>query len=752
VALTLAGCGADEAVNPLGGAGGSAGSSGDGGAAGGASGEGGAGGTAGSGGDGGAGGAQGGMSFVEAGRYPAPVGAGNEAVAQDDMNGDGVPDLVVLNALNTGFEARFHPFISIQIGDGDGTFQRIDAPLPGNYYVRAFATADVNGDGVRDVIVGTLADSQEVAAVLLGNGDGTLQPAVPYDSLYSPYSVAPADIDGDGDIDLVLGSSSDRIVLLRGNGDGTFQPPVFVDVAGSNGLVAVAVGDLDGDDLLDIVAADRTMNQLRVLQGTGGGAFQVLPPVPAQRSTSIALGDLTGDGRPEVLLGAGYGSTGIGVLLNDGSGALQGFTAYPAGQAPSAPRVADVDGDGAADVVAVSRVDSAAYVLRNAGGGALEPAIAHPGGDGGVGAEVADFNGDAAADLAIVNQEPGLVVLPGQGGGAFGAPIEQRLGAGARAVTLADLDGDGASDIAFASRFRSSVNVLRGIGAGAFAPAVGYPVDSDPFKLVAGHFDAGATVDLAAGVASDCYPCPGVEMLAGDGDGALLPPVVWAEDIFLDIAAGDFNGDGLTDVAAAVNGDGLLANLLLAQGDGTASLGDLPRVATVLAAGDFDGDGFQDLAAAEFGLGFLLRGNGDGTFQEPPQFNFEDRADQRATGDFNSDGYLDYVGAGSKLGLALSTGDGVTFTRVSFHLNLGPLGSPAPADFDGDGWLDLALIAGDRVVVLWNARGTFVAGPLLTPGGASSVAAGDLDGDGRPDLAVTSYVRNDVAILLNKTM
>lgn len=751
VVLALAGCGADEGARPQGGVGGSAGSGGDGGAAG----EGGAGGSVGSSGEGGAGGGvQGGMSFVVAGTYPAPVGAGNVAIAQDDMNGDGVPDLIVLNAFSATsfiYEQQFLHFVSVQLGAGDGTFQRIDALLPTNYQARTIATADVNGDGARDVVMTAYVESHYVAAVLLGNGDGALQPAVPYNVPFRPHSVAPADLDGDGDIDLVLGTVTNRLGLLWGNGDGTFQPSLFIDVVGSNNLEAVAAGDLDGDALVDVVAADRTLDQVRVLKGTVGGALQVLPPVPAQRSASIALGDLTGDGRPEVLLGTAEGSTGMGVLLNDGSGALQGFTAYPAGQEPVAPRVADVDGDGAADVVAISPVDSAAYVLRNAGGGALEPAVAHPGGDGAVGAAAADFDGDAAIDLAIVNQDPGLIVLPGAGDGAFGAPIEQHLGAGAWAVTLADLDGDGALEVAFASRSRSSVHVLRGAGDGAFAPAVRYPVEGDPSKLIAGYFDAGATVDLVAGGIPSGAPWVGVEMLAGAGDGTLLPPVLWTDYGMSDVSAGDFNGDGLTDVAAAVNGESVAGRVLFAQGDGTASLAILTRSATVVAAGDFDGDGVQDLATSSYGIAFLLRGNGDGTFEPLPQVELEDPVSQRATGDFNNDGHLDYVGTGFRLGLALSMGDGETFSRSSLNLNLGLLGSPAPADFDGDGWLDLALIAGDKVAILWNARGTFAAGPLLSPGiGASSVAAGDLDGDGRPDLAVTHHVSNNVAILLNK--
>jgi len=166
--------------------------------------------------------------------------AGINSLAAADFNHDGKLDLVVATAAGTG----------VMLGKGDGTFQPIVSPQPSQ--AGALLVADFNGDGLPDVAgFGNTAPQTGVASIYLGNGDGTLQPAV--NSVNSaPYYLsraAAADLNGDGKIDLVI-TGVDSFFVLYGKGDGTFAQPARYD-AGANPMTVVA-GDFNGDGTLDL--------------------------------------------------------------------------------------------------------------------------------------------------------------------------------------------------------------------------------------------------------------------------------------------------------------------------------------------------------------------------------------------------------------------------------------------------------------------------------------------------------------------
>src|SRR5438067_7362561 len=149
------------------------------------------------------------------------VGSGPYSVAAGDLNGDGRLDLVVANSLaNT---------VSVLLGNGDGTFQSarsFDAGLgSGPIWV---LIVDVNGDGKRDILLAN--QSRNAVGVLLGNGDGTFQPPMNFDTAGNlPESIAVGDFNGDGKLDVAVAHFySTNVTLLLGNGDGTFQPAYVV--------------------------------------------------------------------------------------------------------------------------------------------------------------------------------------------------------------------------------------------------------------------------------------------------------------------------------------------------------------------------------------------------------------------------------------------------------------------------------------------------------------------------------------------
>ncbi len=309
-------------------------------------------------------------------------GGAFRAVAVADLNGDGKRDLVVANhtsntvgvLLGNGdgtFQpvATFNPggqspsaiaIAAVLLGNGDGTFQSavIVSSNPGGG--NDVAVADVNRDGIPDVIFGTGCGAGCVG-VLLGNGDGTFQPAATYGTgtVYAPASVAVADVNGDGKLDLLTANfQANTVSVLLGKGDGTFNPAVTY---GSGGFQAnsIAVADVNGDHKPDLVVANCGTNKcaeegfVAVLLGNGDGTFQpaVTYDSGGQAAFGVATADVDGDGKPDMLAANAFSNT-VGLLLGNGDGTFRSALTYSSGGLVPAPVVvADLNGDGRPDLV-----------------------------------------------------------------------------------------------------------------------------------------------------------------------------------------------------------------------------------------------------------------------------------------------------------------------------------------------------------------------------------------------------------------
>jgi hypothetical protein len=265
-----------------------------------------------------------------------------------------------------------------------------------------------------------------------------------------------------------------------------------------------------------------------------------------------------------------------------------------------------------------------------------------------------------------------------------------------------------------------------------------------------------------------------VSVLSGIGNGSFFTPAPYTVGSNLTaLTVGDFNNDGLTDIAATNAGGNGSDNvsLLLGNGDGTFqnavsyAVGNSPTAVTV---GDFNGDGNADLAVtngADNTVTILL-GNGDGTFQVAATYATGYTPASVVAGDFNGDGNLDLAVANScgsdptcqhngTISVFLSNGNGTFQPAVSHAAGKDPL-SVAVGDFDGDGNLDLAVAnkLDNTVSILWgNGDGTFqdTGLTLTTDSGPDSVIVGDFNGDGQPDLAVANRGTNDVSVFLNSS-
>jgi hypothetical protein len=262
-------------------------------------------------------------SFGEAVSYSS--GTAPVHVVVEDFNRDGIPDLAVANVGN--FEAAFQGgTVAVLLGNGDGTFQAAVSYAAG-LAPESVGVGDFNGDGLLDLVVtngGNLTnDGQDSSvAILLGNGDGTFQQAVPYTAGIGPESVRVATFKGDGILDLaVTNLLSNDVCVLLGKGDGTFQaaaryalgPMIILDSPAN-----LAVGDFNADGIPDFAAA--FAGGVRLFLGNGDGTFQT-PPISHLAgigALSVVVGDFNHDGWPDLAVVNAY-SNDVSILLNDGN-------------------------------------------------------------------------------------------------------------------------------------------------------------------------------------------------------------------------------------------------------------------------------------------------------------------------------------------------------------------------------------------------------------------------------------------------
>ncbi len=233
----------------------------------------------------------------------------NYFVATGDFNGDGRPDIVVIDP----------PHISLLLGNGDGTF---GPPSDNDSFLGAIwmAVADFNNDHKPDVLVTGKFGTSYTIGVLLGNGDGSLQNATTQLAQYVPASVAAGDLNRDGKMDAVLGYDLGGIAVLLGNGDGTLQPPTIYNTTGLGGG-QVVVHDLNLDGKVDVAVPSSLGYQngpagVDVFWGNGDGTFQPAQLFESNVSGTPMVGDLNGDRLPDLALGNSlYGAV---TLLNTG--------------------------------------------------------------------------------------------------------------------------------------------------------------------------------------------------------------------------------------------------------------------------------------------------------------------------------------------------------------------------------------------------------------------------------------------------
>jgi len=297
-------------------------------------------------------------TFAAAVNYSTGSGSKPLAVAVGDLNGDGKQDLAVA----LGDKAA----VAILIGKGDGTFGAASAVATAAsalYFPLALTITDLNHDGRLDIAT---ANSALGASVLLGNGDGSFQPFKQLGTSKGPTWIAAGDFNNDGIVDLAVTTTSNTVDILLGNGDGTFQAFDPVELSSGMNPESVSVADLDGDGNLDLVVACYGANAVGVLLGNGDGSFLPIELYAAGAGPiSVTTADLNMDGVPDLVV-TNLTANSLSLFEGNGDGTFLPLPGYSttSGSQPAASLVADLNADGTPEIISVLYGSSALYVLQ----------------------------------------------------------------------------------------------------------------------------------------------------------------------------------------------------------------------------------------------------------------------------------------------------------------------------------------------------------------------------------------------------
>ncbi len=600
------------------------------------------------------------------------IGQDVNSVFFADFNGDHLPDLAVAYDGAAGAGG-----IAILLNKGGGAFSNpvtYATGIPATH----FAVLDFNHDGHLDIAAAALGGS---VAVILGKGDGTFGPPVTYPAPQSSgQSITAADVDGDGNPDLIVGGATG---VLLGNGDGTFRPGTPLPAGAASSYVWVyAAGDLNGDGKIDLVYAD-IQNQVVVpLFGKGNGAFAAGQAYAvSQLPDSLILTDYNNDGRLDIvngtgnagLLGPGDQSGNIDILLNNGDGTFQGAPAYFALATPQSQSLGSTSATVAGfavgnfggkfpGLIAAGFDRGLTLYMGNGKGGFEAPQALSV--EGGAAIAAGDFNGDGIADAAVSQGNSGVAILLGTPTGLGPATIIATGGVFPNAIVTGDFNGDGKTDLAIAGGSAGgSLAILKGNGDGTFQPVVTTPAGSNPTALLAGDINGDGNLDLVL-TDSGGGAQGAIFVLLNTGGGAFQTPVNVFSGELPTCAIGDVNGDRKLDlVVAAQTGNGSTAASWL-QGNGDGTFRPPVPIATsdssdnALLVQDFNGDGHADLVIAHQDSGLsggsaFLAGNGDGTFSAETPFFGPAAPTLLAAYDMNGDGKPDLIVGGLTLSVLI---------------------------------------------------------------------------------------------------
>ncbi len=521
---------------------------------------------------------------------PLPGGSIPQSLATGDFNGDGKLDLAVVNfASNT---------VTVLLGTGTGQFNTAPgSPIPVGASPVFVASADINGDQKADLIVANSGDN--TLTVLLGDGTGRFV-AAPGGSIAlatAPQAIALGDLNKDGSPDIaVVSSSANAVTVLLGDGTGHFHSPASGTFAVGSLPLAVALADMNGDGNLDMLIANAGDNTVSELLGDGTGAFTVAPGSPfsaGSKPSSLAIGDFNGDGVADFIT-ANSNSNNVTLLLGSLAGGFTAATSSPfaAGSNPAAVVIGDFNGDGKPDAAIANLSGNSVTVLLNS----LPAITANP-------AYLSFFAAaghsspatptvSAGGAYTASSTQPWLTVTPASS--STTGPTTVHLSASAASLAAGSYTATARYKAAnfFASATNVTLNAVNPSGTLVASASSPFSVGAGPESVALADFNSDGKLDIVTANHTDGT----VTVLLGDGVGGFTPATgspLTAGMGAASLAVGDFNGDGKPDIVVA-NSVSNNVSLFLGNGSGgfraaaTFAVGSEPLS---LAVADVNGDG-----------------------------------------------------------------------------------------------------------------------------------------------------------------
>jgi cysteine-rich repeat protein len=611
--------------------------------------------------------------------------------------------------------------------------------------VTSIRFADMDRDGAEELVVGTedpAACVQVVKAMRPAPCDPVFQGAPRYhDTLGEPRLVAVLDfnVDGKPDVAAVVEVGGDivftQVLLFAGTGNGEVVPADSLPV-GRDGLGCLVAGDVDGDDRPDLVMCERS--GITVLLNREEGWLPVRGSTEPTTADRVVLADMDGDLDLDVVYLSSMGEDRyLGLLLYENE-TLSWATTYHQGMDLGYSLVvADLDGDGDNDVAAVT--DNSITITHNDGQGFRASVSTLDIGASTIALAAGDFNGDGWTDL-VGSDGFSVAWLAAQDDGGFTLdPI--LLGMVASFLLVEDVDGDGAQDLVIQAGSDGSYSVLvaKRLADGSFGlPDTDFPGMRIPwaYGMAVADMDGDGLLDMVlAGERSESsitiYPATS-RLLGGEQDdlGYSLSQAV----------SGDFNGDGLGDVAFIRSDWGMVERIImLTREDGTLDEFSNQIGSATLVYGlnvlDSDGDGRDDLLVRSSDGNRLSAQWLVDDFRLVDYVGWSGFYADAAAGDLDGDGFSDVVLVGESVDLAMASPG--SYTTRSLSADSGPHVAVNVVDINHDGLLDI-LTAGDAGLVAFingsdGVHGEFY--PLeVLGGGVTAMQVVDVDGDGRLDV------------------
>ncbi len=726
---------------------------------------------------------------------------------------------------------------------------------------RPFHTAisDLDGDGKPDLIVANRqASTISILRNISTNGSidaGSFAPKVDFTVDAEPVFVSTGDIDGDGKPEIaILTLGSNFVTILRNTStSGNISASSFaskVEFATGNQPFSLAFGDLDGDGKTDMAVANNTLNSVSIFRNTStigtinGNSFSARVDFSTGNNSnpiSIAIGDLNGDGKPDMVV-ANTTTNNISIFQNSvvagffNAGSFLPRIDISTGASAWSVALGDLDRDGKLDI-AVANDNNMVSVFRNINNlGAIFPNSFEPKVDfsaGGRGLAIGDLTGDGKPELVSVNAGLRIVsvltnnaVSGSISSSSFSNKVDFTTGEGPFSTAIGDLDGDSKPDLVIGyNNSTNLISVLRNLDPPPAPPTITSFTQNvkpgDQVSIVGTNFNTTAannivffgatratvtaiTTGFSTSVLTVTVPTgatygPISVLNTGNGLTAyslsnfnpiyspaktsittrdFAPKVDFASGSNpFSVVIGDFDGDGKPDMAVASS----ITNSFVSVYRNTSTTGSINTGSFankidfstgsspyVLSMGDLDGDGKPDLAianTADATISVLRNTSTIGSISFAARVNFPTGTGPYsvAIGDLDGDGKPDLAVANFSSNTVSifrnnSTLGSISFSaKVDFTTGTNPR-SISIGDLDGDGKPDLAVanITSNNVSVFRNTStrgsidaGSFAAKVDFTTGDAVSVTIGDLDGDGKSDLVVANYISNSISLLRN---